>query len=164
MTNMERQRSLQSQITNGSSTSTFSPQLNLSPTIPASRSVSESRTSPTTSPAMRRSPSPSESALITSPSLDHSVRNGRSYQRNHASNPIYNAARAALSQRETIAQLSFYLQYTFLPSVQPAQQEYIEKEATRLVLEQLANTLLPGAELKAFGSTANGLSLRNSGV
>jgi DNA polymerase sigma len=39
----------------------------------------------------------------------------------------------------------------------------MEKEATRVKLENMAARVLPGAKLKPFGSTANGLSLRNSG-
>lgn len=62
------------------------------------------------------------------------------------------------------ASLSQYLEHVFLPSVCPARMEYHEKEATRVKLEILAGRVLPGAKLKPFGSTANGLSLRNSGA
>ena len=133
--------------------------------VPSSRIPSESNSVASSSPSLRRSPSPSESALVISPNLDQTVRNGRSYYRNPPPNPMpYNQHRGSTSQREAIVHLSHYLQFNFLPSVQPAQQEYIEKEATRQILERLANTVLPGAVLKAFGSTANGLSLRNSGT
>lgn len=42
--------------------------------------------------------------------------------------------------------------------------EFAEKESMRKRLEMLATTVLPGAKLLPFGSTANGLSLRNSGA
>jgi len=50
----------------------------------------------------------------------------------------------------------------FLPSVLPTHMEFAEKEAMRKRLETLALSVLPGAKLLPFGSTANGLSLRNS--
>jgi hypothetical protein len=51
---------------------------------------------------------------------------------------------------------------SFLPSILPTHAEFAEKEAVRQRLEALAHTILPGARLLPFGSTANGLALRNS--
>lgn len=67
-------------------------------------------------------------------------------------------------QQQGAVLLSQYLAHTYLPSIMPSPQEYAEKQSTRQSLEALAKTVLPGCSLVAFGSTANGLSLRNSGA
>lgn len=58
---------------------------------------------------------------------------------------------------------SEYLHNIFIPSVLPTHMEFQVKEKTRKYLEMLADKALPGARLIPFGSTASGLSLRNSG-
>ena len=76
----------------------------------------------------------------------------------------FGSAASLHHQQQGAVLLSSYLAHTYLPSIMPSPQEYAEKESTRQSLEALAKTVLPGCSLVAFGSTANGLSLRNSGA
>ncbi|KAI5475708.1 poly(U) polymerase CID1, partial [Pseudohyphozyma bogoriensis] len=60
------------------------------------------------------------------------------------------------------AAISTFLTTSFLPSVVPSNDEYEAKEAARVLLEGFVERLWPGAQLRPFGSMANGFALKNS--
>jgi len=54
--------------------------------------------------------------------------------------------------------------FDFVVQLLPPDAELAIKDDVRLLLQRLLRTLQPNAVLLAFGSTANGFSLRNSGL
>ncbi|KAH7100474.1 hypothetical protein BKA62DRAFT_800574 [Auriculariales sp. MPI-PUGE-AT-0066] len=70
---------------------------------------------------------------------------------------------AAKKQRKAFQlELNAHL-YDFVCRLLPTQDELAIKEDVRRLLEKLIRTIEPDSRLLAFGSTANGFSLRNSG-
>ena len=54
--------------------------------------------------------------------------------------------------------------YDFVIQLLPTSEELAVKEDVRKLLERLIRTIEPDSRLLSFGSTANGFSLRNSGM
>jgi terminal uridylyltransferase len=54
--------------------------------------------------------------------------------------------------------------FDFVIQLLPTPEEVAIKEDVRRLLEKLIRTIEPDSHLLAFGSTANGFSLRNSGT
>lgn len=54
--------------------------------------------------------------------------------------------------------------FDFVIQLLPTPEEIAIKEDVRRLLEKLIRTIEPDSHLLAFGSTANGFSLRNSGM
>lgn len=54
--------------------------------------------------------------------------------------------------------------FDFVIQLLPTQEEMAVKEDVRKLLERLIRTIEPDSRLLSFGSTANGFSLRNSGM
>ena len=76
-------------------------------------------------------------------------------------------AQSSSSQRKLkhhfVAELSQCL-IDFVAQLLPTQEELAVKEDVRKLLERLIRTIEPESRLLSFGSTANGFSLRNSGM
>ncbi len=68
-----------------------------------------------------------------------------------------------VSKQRFAADLSRCL-YDFVVQLLPTPEELAIKEDVRKLLERLIRTIEPDSRLLSFGSTANGFSLRNSGV
>ncbi|KAM0747830.1 PAP/OAS1 substrate-binding domain-containing protein, partial [Meredithblackwellia eburnea MCA 4105] len=60
------------------------------------------------------------------------------------------------------AELTTFIQTTFVPSVSPSPDEFTAKENAFAFLATLVERVAPGAKLKPFGSMANGFALQNS--
>lgn len=71
--------------------------------------------------------------------------------------------RRQASKQRFVAELSQCL-FDFVIQLLPTQEEMAVKEDVRKLLERLIRTIEPDSRLLSFGSTANGFSLRNSGV
>lgn len=54
--------------------------------------------------------------------------------------------------------------FDFVVQLLPTAEEMVIKEDVRKLLEKLIRTIEPESRLLSFGSTANGFSLRNSGM
>ena len=67
------------------------------------------------------------------------------------------------SKLKFVADLSQCL-FDFVIQLLPTAEEMAVKEDVRKLLERLIRTIEPDSRLLSFGSTANGFSLRNSGV
>ncbi|KAJ7670503.1 hypothetical protein B0H17DRAFT_1209241 [Mycena rosella] len=67
------------------------------------------------------------------------------------------------SRHRFVADLSQCL-FDFVIQLLPTQEEMAVKEDVRKLLERLIRTIEPDSRLLSFGSTANGFSLRNSGL
>lgn len=67
------------------------------------------------------------------------------------------------SRPRFVADLSQCL-FDFVIQLLPTQEEMQVKEDVRKLLERLIRTIEPDSRLLSFGSTANGFSLRNSGL
>jgi terminal uridylyltransferase len=67
------------------------------------------------------------------------------------------------SKQRFVADLSQCL-FDFVIQLLPTTEEMAVKEDVRKLLERLIRTIEPDSRLLSFGSTANGFSLRNSGI
>jgi DNA polymerase sigma len=67
------------------------------------------------------------------------------------------------TKQRFVADLSHCL-FNFVIQLLPTPEELAVKEDVRKLLERLIRTLEPNSRLLSFGSTANGFSLRNSGM
>lgn len=67
------------------------------------------------------------------------------------------------SKQRFVADLSQCL-FDFVIQLLPTTEEMAVKEDVRKLLERLIRTIEPDSRLLSFGSTANGFSLRNSGL
>jgi terminal uridylyltransferase len=74
-----------------------------------------------------------------------------------------NQRRHASKHRFFVVELSQAL-YDFVIQLLPTAEEMALKEDVRKLLERLIRTIEPDSRLLSFGSTANGFSLRNSGL
>ncbi|GAA97964.1 uncharacterized protein L969DRAFT_92111 [Mixia osmundae IAM 14324] len=99
-------------------------------------------------------------SVASSSSMQH-IDSGPNH-RYHGTNRRIIQPTSSPSHANITAELSAYLQSSFLPSVLPTADEYQMKEQTRIYLQTLANRVSPGAKLLPFGSMANGFALRNS--
>lgn len=72
-------------------------------------------------------------------------------------------SRHASKHRFFIVELSQAL-FDFVIQLLPTAEEMAVKEDVRKLLERLIRTIEPDSRLLSFGSTANGFSLRNSGL
>lgn len=71
--------------------------------------------------------------------------------------------RSQVSKQQFVAELSQCL-VDFVVQLLPTNEELAIKEDVRKLLERLIRTIEPDSRLLSFGSTANGFSLRNSGM
>lgn len=81
---------------------------------------------------------------------------------NDSASPTQRSAAATPKQR-FISDLSQCL-FDFVIQLLPTAEEMSVKEDVRKLLERLIRTIEPDSRLLSFGSTANGFSLRNSGM
>lgn len=82
--------------------------------------------------------------------------------------PYHDAGSPSMQRRQAskqrfVAELSQCL-FDFVIQLLPTQEEMAVKEDVRKLLERLIRTIEPDSRLLSFGSTANGFSLRNSGL
>ena len=80
-----------------------------------------------------------------------------------AAHPDHRDGRRHQSKHRFVAELSQCL-FDFVIQLLPTAEELAIKEDVRKLLERLIRTIEPNSRLLSFGSTANGFSLRNSGM
>ena len=100
-------------------------------------------------------------AAVYSPTLSAAVHNHPPRQLH----PVQTSPprRSHLSRQQFAADLSQCL-IDFVVQLLPTNEELAIKEDVRKLLERLIRTIEPDSRLLSFGSTANGFSLRNSGM
>ena len=99
-------------------------------------------------------------AAVYSPTLGH-VHNHRPHR--HHAQQLSPPRRPQIPKHQFCADLSQCL-FDFVVQLLPTAEELAIKEDVRKLLERLIRTIEPDSRLLSFGSTANGFSLRNSGV
>lgn len=99
-------------------------------------------------------------AAVYPPTLGN-IHNGHSL-RQHAQQ-LSPPRRPHISKQQFCADLSQCL-FDFVVQLLPTPEELAIKEDVRKLLERLIRTIEPDSRLLSFGSTANGFSLRNSGM
>ncbi len=100
-------------------------------------------------------------AAVYSPTL--SSLHAQALRQHAAQLSLPQRTRPPSSRQRFVAELSQCL-YDFVVQLLPTPEELGVKEDVRKLLERLIRSIEPESRLLSFGSTANGFSLRNSGM
>ena len=111
-------------------------------------------------------------AATTQSSLRSSIPNYHAHQSNNtavAHSQLPSSNQHNQSRRNSSSKQKFLLEFSqclvdFVVQLLPTVEELAVKEDVRKLLERLIRTIEPESRLLSFGSTANGFSLRNSGL
>lgn len=106
---------------------------------------------------------PSHTSQRTSSSSSSNSTGNSTTTSSQSSMGMNGGSRPISSKQRFFSELSQCL-FDFVIQLLPTAEEMSVKEDVRKLLERLIRTIEPDSRLLSFGSTANGFSLRNSGV